>query len=114
MTYVPFVLRSPERALKTELQAEIERAKQLVEKSHRQPHGSVQRNPNTAGVISSHNDPKQTQIIRFYEDLSNVLVPSMKSVTGRYLNTEEWMLNCCYTYTDVTEPTSLPKSEYFM
>lgn len=86
----------------------------LVEKSHRQPHGSVQRNPNAAGVISSHNDPKQTQVIRFYEDLSNVLVPSMKTMPGRYCNTEDWLMNCCYTYSDVTDPTFEPKSKYLL
>jgi len=45
-------------------------------------------------------DPKLGEIIKFYEDLTNLIVPNMKLQKGKYLDTDEWLLNCVYSYTD--------------
>lgn len=91
------------------MKAEIERTKVLASKAQRQPMGSVSR-PN-GGLIPPHEDPKMGEVIKFYEDLTNLIVPSIKVQPGRYLKTDECLLTCCYTYKDVTDKDAIPKSE---
>ncbi|KAF9484696.1 hypothetical protein BDN70DRAFT_945406 [Pholiota conissans] len=95
--------------LKYELKAEIERSSSLLAKSQRQPMSS---GPRSHGAIIG-TDPKMTELIKFYEDLSNLIVPNIKVQPGRYLKTEESILSCCYTYRDVTNPAAASKSIYF-
>ena len=65
--------------------------------------------PRTGNGLSSMDDPKLAEIIKFYEDLTNLIVPNMKLQKGKYLNTEEWLLNCVYSYTEeVTQHKPLP------
>jgi len=66
-----------------------------------------------AGFVSSSQDPKLSQIVRFYEDLTNLIIPHIKMQPGRFLDTPEWILNCCYTYNDVTDKEAEPKSLLF-
>lgn len=96
-----------EKDLKYELQLEIERGKTLASKSQRQP-TSVTRPP--AGFLSAHQDPKHMQAIKFYEDLTNLIIPNIKIQPGRFLDMPEWILNCCYTHNDVTDKESGSKS----
>jgi hypothetical protein len=87
-----------ENDLRVELQAEIERGKTMATKLQRLP-ASASR-PRTANGLSSVDDPKLAEIIKFYEDLTNLIVPNMKLQKGHFLDTDEWFLNCIYSYID--------------
>ena len=73
--------------------------------------------PRTGNAMSSTDDPKLGEIIKFYEDLTNLLVPSMKLQRGKYFNTDEWLMNCVYSHTDQIAGKDKPhlesKSECF-
>ncbi|KAJ7582991.1 hypothetical protein C8J56DRAFT_956245 [Mycena floridula] len=43
-------------------------------------------------------EPKNTEVIKFYEDLTNLLVPNVKQHTSAYLGLDEWTLTCVYTH----------------
>ncbi|KAF8809100.1 hypothetical protein BYT27DRAFT_7232467 [Phlegmacium glaucopus] len=87
-----------ENDLRIELQAEIDRGKTMANKLQRMPPSTSR--PRTGNGLSSTDDPKLAEIIKFYEDLTNLIVPSMKLGKGKYLDTDEWILNCVYSYTD--------------
>ncbi|KAF8965292.1 hypothetical protein BDZ97DRAFT_1918430 [Flammula alnicola] len=78
----------------------------------RQPHGSASR-AHTGPMVPMNQDPKYAEVLKFYEDLSNVIVPNIKVLPGRYLHMDEWLLSCCYTHKDVMDKTAIPKSLYF-
>ncbi|KJA27049.1 hypothetical protein HYPSUDRAFT_212722 [Hypholoma sublateritium FD-334 SS-4] len=103
-------LEQEKKDLKLELQLEIERGKNLASKSQRQP-TSVTRP--AAGFLSAHQDPKHSQAIKFYEDLTNLIIPNIRMQPGRFLDIPEWILNCCYTYNDVTDKEAGSKSLQF-
>ncbi|KAF8912052.1 hypothetical protein CPB84DRAFT_1841757 [Gymnopilus junonius] len=92
-------LKEDKQIIKVQLDAEIERANLLMTKA-RQQHLSQSR-PRAGGLVSASSDPKYSTIISFYEDLTNVIVPNMKSHPGKYPDTDDWVLNCCYTHRDV-------------
>ena len=71
----------------------------MASKLQRLPPASVSR-PRTVNGLSSTDDLKVGEIIKFYEDLTNLIVPNMKSQKGKYLGTDEWILNCVYSYVD--------------
>lgn len=56
--------------------------------------------PRTANGLSPTDNPKLTEIIKFYEDLTNLIVPSMKLQKGQFFDTDEWFFNCVYSYID--------------
>ncbi|KAM6500328.1 hypothetical protein JOM56_003342 [Amanita muscaria] len=85
-------LHQLEMELRMELKAEIERSKTLADKSLRTPQATIRNRPGGA-----FEDPKNAQVIRFYEDLTNVLVTSMKHGSGPE---DEWILKCVYTFSD--------------
>ena len=85
----------------------------MASKLQRLPPASSSR-PRT--VISSTDDLKVGEIIKFYEDLTNLIVPNMKLQKGKYLGTDEWNLNCVYSYVDDGAQSQKPmdsKSEFF-
>ena len=90
--------------MKLELDAEIERVKQLSSKnSHDRGQTSTQSRTRAGNVIGSSSDPKYSKIISFYEDLTNIIVPYMKSHPGKYPveDTDDWVLRCLYVHKDV-------------
>lgn len=100
--------------LRVELQAEIERGKTMATKIQRLP-ASASR-PRMANGLSSADNPKVAEIIKFYEDLTNLIVPNMRLQKGQYFDTDEWFLNCVYSYTDENsqKQKGLPsKSKFF-
>lgn len=97
-----------ENDIQYELQLEIERAKTLASKNQRQPTSASRP---AAGFLSANQDPKHVQVIRFYEDLTNLIIPNIKMQPGRFLDMPEWILNCCYTYNDVTDKEAGSKSQ---
>jgi len=106
MTPSPHKYAPPENDLRYELQLEVERAKGLVEKV-KQP-GSASRPRAGVGV----GDPKYGTLVKFYEDLTNVLITSMRVLPGRYLNTDDYSMTCIYSYRDVVDKTVPTKSAF--
>ncbi|PCH37755.1 hypothetical protein WOLCODRAFT_114105 [Wolfiporia cocos MD-104 SS10] len=84
-------LKEEEKLLKTQLAAEIERAKSLA--NTRQP-------PST--VVRTHtkptDDPKNALVIRLYEDSTNLLITSAKIEKSKYLNLDTPVYTCIYTH----------------
>ncbi|KAF8723427.1 hypothetical protein AX14_009273 [Amanita brunnescens Koide BX004] len=89
-------LRQIENELRYDLKAEIERSKVLSDKSLRTPQAAPR--SRTAGVAFE--DPKNAEVIRFYEDLTNLLVTNMKHQTGHRPGADEWIFKCIYTYSE--------------
>ena len=79
-----------------DLRAEIERSSALASKTTRGRTGH--------GVLAD--DPKQVEIIKFYEDLTNLLVPSMKFQPAKNSGLHEWTFTCIYTYLDVDDTSA--------
>ena len=71
----------------------------MASKLQRLPPASAAR-PRTINGLSSTDDLKVGEIIKFYEDITNLIVPNMKLQKGKYLDTDEWILNCVYSYVD--------------
>ena len=94
--------------LRIELQAEIDRGKTMASKLQRLPPSASR--PRTGNGSSSTDDPKLGEIIKFYEDLTNLIVPNMKLQKGKYLNTDEWLLSCVFSYTDEIARKQKPAS----
>jgi hypothetical protein len=97
-----------EKELKYELNAEIERSKELAAKSSRNPPSALRGRP--AGA----DDPKHAEVIRFYEDLTNLLVCNMKLQRGKHFGLDEWILSCVFTYTDTDDDTPFNRKSEFM
>ncbi|KAF5380867.1 hypothetical protein D9615_004147 [Tricholomella constricta] len=90
-------LEQAEKDLRFELKAEIDRSAALA-KSTRAP--SMMRSGRPGGV----EDPRHAEVLRFYEDLTNLLVPHMKTQPGEYFGLEDWVLSCIYTFNDDDAP----------
>lgn len=90
--------------LRYELQAEIERTKSLS--SQRQP--KIAARARRGRVLSPNEDPKMAEVVRFYEDLTDLLVTDIKPQPARYLQLDDWLLTCLYTYQDVVGKGSSP------
>ena len=94
--FLPFT----EKDLQSELKAEIDRANLLAAKASKVPGSALRSRP--GGV----DDPKQAEVMRFYEDVTNIIIPSVKVSKGKYFDLDEWVLSCVYTHTDPGNPTS--------
>ncbi|KAF8891217.1 hypothetical protein BD779DRAFT_1670860 [Infundibulicybe gibba] len=101
-----------EGELQQELKMEIERGKSLASKSSRVPPGSTTRGRPGQSVLGP-DDPKHVQVIKFYEDLTNLLVPSMKVQPGKYLGIDDWSLTCIFTFVDEESEKVYKKSLTF-
>lgn len=80
-----------ENELRYELKAEIERSRVLSDKSVRTPQAVAR--SRLAGE-----DPKNAEVIRLYEDLTDLLVPNMKHQISHGPGADEWIFKCIYTY----------------
>lgn len=86
------------RELKVELNAEIERSKSLAaaRPGGREPPSKVRP---LAGPTSGKVDTvKSTNILRLYEDLSNILFIDCKCEVSAESNDEQWVYNCLYKH----------------
>ena len=94
-----------ENELRYELKAEIERSKVLSDKSIRTPQAAAR--SRVAGE-----DPKNAEVIRLYEDLTDLLIPNMKHQASHGPGTDEWIFKCIYTYSedDMSSSNGLQKS----
>jgi len=89
-----------EKDLRLELKAEIDRSNSLAAKASKVPGSALRSRP--GGV----DDPKQAEVMRFYEDMTNIIIPSVKASKGRFFDLDEWVLSCVYTHADPANPTS--------
>ncbi|EGO21082.1 hypothetical protein SERLADRAFT_441471 [Serpula lacrymans var. lacrymans S7.9] len=89
-----------------ELEAEIDRSKELLAKVSRNPPPSASRVPARRPLGAD--DPKHVEVIKFYEDLTNLLVPSLKFEPNQYYTSEDdTTFTCVYTY---VSPEDIPKN----
>ncbi|KAJ3506150.1 hypothetical protein NLJ89_g7022 [Agrocybe chaxingu] len=105
-------LKQAQNDLRVELQLEVERANALAAKAQQRPPPTAAR-PRAGGILPSSEDPKIGEVVRFYEDLTNLLVPNMKLQPGKHLGLDEWSLNCLYTHRDVANKDVPTKSLNF-
>ncbi|KAG5338187.1 hypothetical protein C0989_008036 [Termitomyces sp. Mn162] len=99
-----------ERDLRSELNAEIERSAALSAKANRVPPSASRGGGHSVGV----DDPKNAEVVRLYEDVTNLLITGMKVAPGQYLGLDEWTLTCVYTFFDETvdDPQSAPLKSF--
>ncbi|KAF9030813.1 hypothetical protein BDZ89DRAFT_1241556 [Hymenopellis radicata] len=97
------VLRDVVRQTAAELEAEVKRSKALAAQ-HIRPPGSAQRH-GRAGALGS-DDPKYSTTIKFYEDLTDLLITNVRFEKCKFEENpeEDSILSCVYTYTDKHDP----------
>lgn len=58
-------------------------------------------------ALSHIEDPKMAQIVRFYEDLTNLVITDItKPQSARHVQLKDWLLTCVYSYRDVGDTRS--------
>ncbi|KAF8921026.1 hypothetical protein CPB85DRAFT_1428047 [Mucidula mucida] len=89
------------RRTAAELDAEVKRSKALATQNIRPP-GSAQRHGRALGS----DDPKYSTTIKFYEDLTDLLVTNVRFEKCKFDENpeEDSILSCVYTYTDKNDP----------
>lgn len=97
--------RDTEKELRFELKTEIQRSEQLS-RQNRNPPGSASRG---AGILKGE-DPKHTKVVSLYEDLTNILVHTVKCNPGQH-DGDEWVFTCIYTWRDDLDVNVPEKSE---
>ncbi|KAJ7710771.1 hypothetical protein B0H17DRAFT_1324320 [Mycena rosella] len=100
------------KQIQSNLQHEIKTEPENSQKASRNP-PSVQRarGPNT--VLGS-NNRKYAELISFYEVVTNLLVTDIKIQKPKYLDLDEWVLTCVYTYADKTGSEASKRSLRFL
>ncbi|KAJ7343270.1 hypothetical protein DFH08DRAFT_962397 [Mycena albidolilacea] len=103
------------KQIQSDLQYEIKTERENSQKAVRNPPSSALRGrgggPN--GVLGS-DDPKHSELVRFYEDVTNLLVTDIKMQEPRYLDLDEWSFTCIYTYADKTGSETSRRSLGFL
>ena len=98
--------------MRYELQLEIERSKGLADKSTRkQPDPTFQTRRGRLPGLSE--DPKISQLVKFYEDLTNLLIVDVKPQPARHPPLEEWVITCLYSHQDMLDKSKPTKSGSF-
>lgn len=96
-------LRTTEKELNFELEVEKQNYQTLMKKDRqgaRRPQGDV---------LGS-DKPQTVQLVRFYEDCTNLLVMGVKSQPGPYLGLDDWILGCMFTYVGENLPSNSKNS----
>ena len=97
-----------EKDLEYELKMEREARKTAESKRSA---GTPSAAPRAAYPIAAGDDVKNAVVVRFYEDLTNLLVVSLRFANNSQ-GKEESILKCVYSYRDVLHPEQLAKSLY--
>jgi len=87
----------------------MEREARKVAESKRS--GTPSAAPRAAYPVAAGDDVKNAVVVRFYEDLTNLLVVSLRFVNNSQ-GKEESIMKCVYSYRDVLHPEQLAKSAY--
>ncbi|KAJ6630578.1 hypothetical protein B0H10DRAFT_835499 [Mycena sp. CBHHK59/15] len=86
------------KQIQSDLQYEIKTERENSQKAARNPPSALRgRGPH---ALLGSDDPKHSELVRFYEDVTNLLVTDIKMQAPKYFNLEEWSFTCVYTYTD--------------
>jgi hypothetical protein len=83
-----------------ERDAEIERSKELLARAA--PKGTPSNPRSHARRPFGTDDPKMTEVIKFYEDMSNLLVTNVKFENVPGSEEPEILFHCIYTYFEMT------------
>ncbi|KAF7323137.1 hypothetical protein HMN09_00093900 [Mycena chlorophos] len=59
-------------------------------------------------------DPKYSELVKFYEDITNTLVTDIKIQDAKYLGLHEWTLTCMYTHADKDNSDKTKRTLAFM
>ncbi|TFK30103.1 hypothetical protein FA15DRAFT_609201 [Coprinopsis marcescibilis] len=103
-------LEETTKQIQTELNAEIKRSKDLADRARNHP-PSVTR-PGAGNSLGT-DEPKAARVTRLYEDLTNILISSVKCSSSAIPGKEEWAYTCVYTHSDPTSPNSETSSLTF-
>ncbi|KAF9469281.1 hypothetical protein BDZ94DRAFT_1151884, partial [Collybia nuda] len=88
-----------EQDLRYELKVEVNKAKDLAVKLGQHPPGTARFK---AGPVVP--DPKHGEVIKFYEDLTNLLITNVKPQTS--MSEDEWILSCIFTFVDTEDASN--------
>ena len=91
-----------------ERDAEVERSKELIARAA--PKGSPNSLSHPARPLGM-DDPKMAEVIKFYEDMSNLLVTNVKFEHAPNSEEPEVILHCIYTYYEMTRRADDIKGE---
>jgi hypothetical protein len=94
---------------RSELKAEIERSQFLASNSSRKTPAASQ--GRAQGTILGSDNPKNTEVIKLYEDLTNLLVPILRFSAGKYFHLNEANFTCIYTLAPRNEDEGKGKSK---
>jgi hypothetical protein len=94
----------------SDLQYEIKAERENSQKASRNPAPAVRGGRGPNGLLGS-DDPKHSELVRFYEDVTNLLVTDIKIQEPKYFNLEEWSLTCIYTYADKSASETSKRSK---
>ncbi|KAJ7775099.1 hypothetical protein B0H16DRAFT_1509523 [Mycena metata] len=97
----------------SDLEYELKTEQEKSHKAARNPPSASRaaRGPN--GLLGS-DDPKHSELVQFYEDVTNLLVTDIKVQEPKYLNLDEWSLTCIYTYSDKSASEASKRSLAFL
>ncbi|KAJ7047024.1 hypothetical protein C8F04DRAFT_218000 [Mycena alexandri] len=101
-------LKQTHNDLRYELKTEQEKSQKAARNP---PSTSRARGPN---ALLGSDDPKHSELVRFYEDVTNLLVTDIKIQEPKYFNLDEWSLTCIYTYSDKSASEASKRSLAFL
>ncbi|KAJ7219455.1 hypothetical protein GGX14DRAFT_592259 [Mycena pura] len=99
------------KQIQSDLQHEIQLERQNSQKASRNAPVSRGRGPH---ALLGSDDPKHSELVRFYEDVTNLLVTDIKVQEPKHFNLDEWNLTCVYTYTDKSGSEETKRSLGFL
>jgi hypothetical protein len=65
-------------------------------------------------AVLGSDDPKHSELVRFYEDVTNLLVTDIKIQEPKFFNLDEWNFTCIYTYSDKTGSEESKRSKHLL
>ncbi|KAJ7632827.1 hypothetical protein FB45DRAFT_1057849 [Roridomyces roridus] len=87
------------RQLQRDLEYEVKTERELAQKASSKPPVSAPRTRGPNPVLGSE-DPKHTQLVSLYEDITNLLITDIKVQESNFFNLEDWTVTCIYTQPD--------------
>ncbi|KAH7873628.1 uncharacterized protein C8R40DRAFT_1112879 [Lentinula edodes] len=87
------IKESAQREKEVVFELEVEKKNFLAYKAKTQ-HGSVR----PQGDVLGSDKPQNLQLVRLYEDSTNLLIVGLKPQRSQYLNFDDWTATCVFTY----------------
>jgi hypothetical protein len=98
---------SPVKVAQSDLKAEVERSKALGSSKTAPSAPSQTRAP--AGIVGE--NVKNTEVLRLYEDATNLLITNVLYQRGNFFDYEDCILTCIYTYINENESSEVKKGK---